>query len=262
MYLIVGRTASGKDHLAHLLAEQDLNSVLSRTTRPKRGENDTSHIFVTPEEASNETNRVAFTKINGFEYYALDEDVMAKECYVIDPNGINPLAKAMPDMEFHIIYVSASEDLRKQKYISRSHLSETEAAIEFDERNAAEDEQFTKFEDMLRDNEHTDTMTLPENIREIRILPNDFEEKTMKDAADKFAADWRTHKALTCIVLESVELGIFQANESNEIQVINKNTVEPTFVKPEFVATMLMKDSRAFSMVMQEYLASTDLFKD
>ena len=258
MYLIVGRTASGKDYLAHLLEKHDMHGVLSRTTRPKRGDNDTSHIFVTPEEAATQTNRVAFTSINGYEYYALDSDVIDKQWYIIDPNGITPLTESMPDTEFHIIYVSANDDTRKQKYLSRAKGDDAKA--EFASRDASEDEQFTKFEDMLRDNEHTDSMQLPKNVREIRILPNDFTEKTMIDAADKFAADWRTHKSLANIVLQCIEYGIFQTNESNEVQVIDKNTGGPTFVRPEFVADMLMKDSRSFSIVMQEYLAKTDLF--
>ena len=258
MYLIVGRTASGKDYLAHLLEKQNLNGVLSRTTRPKRGDDDNSHIFVTPEQAKKDNNRVAFTSSNGYEYYALDTDVLDKQWYIIDPNGIEPLAKAMLDTEFHIIYVSANDEERKRRYIERAKCDDPESG--FESRNASEDEQFTKFEEMLNNNEHTDSMPLPSNIREIRILPNDFKEKTMVDAADKFAADWRTHKSLSNIVLQCIEFGIFQTNDNNEIQVIDKNTNSPTYVRPEFVADILMKDSHSLSIVIQEFLSQTAIF--
>mgnify|MGYP000358188025 FL=1 len=71
IYLIVGRTAAGKDTFAKILEEYDLKIVKSRTTRPKRDANDDSHIFVKDVE----DGALARNTICGHDYYILPEDL-------------------------------------------------------------------------------------------------------------------------------------------------------------------------------------------
>ena len=87
MYLIIGRTACGKDYLASELTKQGLKGVISRTTRPRRPDEPDTHIFVTKEQAAQETNKVAYTNINDNDYYVIPEVLSDKQFYIIDPIG-------------------------------------------------------------------------------------------------------------------------------------------------------------------------------
>ena len=64
IYLIVGRTASGKDSLARAVAKKhNLKILSSYTTRPKRPNETNEHIFISPEEVDNYVNDfIAYTK--------------------------------------------------------------------------------------------------------------------------------------------------------------------------------------------------------
>ena len=119
MYLIIGRTACGKDYLASELTKQGLKGVISRTTRPRRPNEPDTHIFVTKEQAAQETNKVAYTNINDNDYYVIPEDLDDKQFYIIDPIGAKTLAENMPDTSFAIIYVATNET----SHVSNTSLS-------------------------------------------------------------------------------------------------------------------------------------------
>ena len=146
MYLIMGRTASGKDYFANLLEQRGLVGVKSHTTRPPRSSEEDTHVFVSPNEADKLTDRVAYTKIGDYEYFATPQDVEGKDFYVIDPAGLTSLADNMPDKAFRIIYVQASRDERKRHFVARQSCSKEEAEKLFEERDAAETKQFDEFE--------------------------------------------------------------------------------------------------------------------
>ena len=62
IYLIVGRSGSGKTTIAEELERKyGLKSIQSYTTRPKRSDNETGHIFVSDEEFDKLTDMVAYT---------------------------------------------------------------------------------------------------------------------------------------------------------------------------------------------------------
>ena len=161
IYLIAGRTGAGKDHLVRLLKDKGLKSVLSYATRPKRYENENTHIFISDEEATRfpEEDKVAKTKIGGYEYFATRQQVEECDIYVIDPDGIEVLTKNMPNTAFHVVYVRADKEQRLLKAAKRggkdkkSILREEEA---FRKRSEAEDAQFSAFEKYLKTNIETD----------------------------------------------------------------------------------------------------------
>ena len=70
MILIIGRSGSGKDHLARELSKHGLKQVLSYTTRPPRRPDEDTHIFIKPEESCNYKDKIATTEIAGCEYFA------------------------------------------------------------------------------------------------------------------------------------------------------------------------------------------------
>lgn len=87
--LLVGRSGSGKDTLADYMVEQyGWTKVISYTTRPKRKNEDGTHIFLTKEEFDKK-DLVAYTEYNTYEYGATLEQVDNANIYIIDPKGID-----------------------------------------------------------------------------------------------------------------------------------------------------------------------------
>lgn len=147
LYLIVGRTASGKDSLTQAVAKKlNLNILSSYATRPKRPGETNEHIFITPQEVDQyRDDFVAYTKIGDYEYFSTKQQLLKSDFYIIDPNGVDFLKekiKNIPDIELHIIYIAASYEVRKNRALSSRH----DDKIVFEKRCAAEDEQFINFE--------------------------------------------------------------------------------------------------------------------
>lgn len=164
--LIVGRTASGKSTFGHKFEMAGFSLVKSYTTREKRNEKDTDHIFITREKAETFKNKVATTDINGNHYFATAKQIEENDYYIVDPRGVYELLKNMPDTKFRIYYINASEDMRREKYISRGGTEE-----EFHKRNESEDQSFTEFEKKLKD-----PNKISDNIYALDILENDYTE--------------------------------------------------------------------------------------
>ena len=156
---IVGRTSSGKDYISKRLSTiLDYPLVVSHTTRPKRDNetNGVEHWFDTKEEFDDlmQNNTViAYTKIGEYEYCALLEDIGDNAIYIIDPHGIQHLKQNFKDqINLKIIYIYCDEYIRRARASTRSDFKTA-----WEDRNKAEDEQFTEFEanrpwDLLIDN--------------------------------------------------------------------------------------------------------------
>ena len=158
---IVGRTSSGKDYISKRLSTiLDYPLVVSHTTRPKRDNetNGVEHWFDSKEEFDDlmQNNTViAYTKIGEYEYCALLEDIGDNAIYIIDPHGIEYLKQNFKNqINLKIIYMYCDEYIRRARASTRSDFK-----IAWEDRNKAEDEQFTEFEmnrpwDLLIDNSH------------------------------------------------------------------------------------------------------------
>lgn len=184
-YLIIGRTASGKDTLAKtLLEEHGMASVKSSTTRPKRSEDEDTHIFVTVDQAAAETHKVARTVIDGYEYYATYKAVNEADVYVIDPEGARELSHNMPHADFHIVYLSAPAEGRKKRFVERAcagdaSLTEGAARELFESRDAAENERFSAFEGCITTNANLETWGFGDSVRAVHVLENDYDPESM-----------------------------------------------------------------------------------
>lgn len=89
LYCIVGRSGSGKTTIVEELQRRyGYIPLASYTDRPKRSENETGHVFVTPEEFDALGEMLAYTKFNGHQYGATQALVDQSDLYVIDPKGI------------------------------------------------------------------------------------------------------------------------------------------------------------------------------
>lgn len=93
IYLIVGRSGSGKDTVVDYLCKHyGYKRIVSYTTRPPRNARD-KHIFVTDEEFDRLKNIVAYTEYNGYRYCATAEQVEDADLYIIDPAGVEYFKK-------------------------------------------------------------------------------------------------------------------------------------------------------------------------
>lgn len=89
--LLAGKSGAGKSSVAdYLYRECGLKQVLSYTTRPKRGPNDNTHIFISDKEFDEikDEDMVAYTEFAGHRYCATQKMVDEADIYVIDPDGI------------------------------------------------------------------------------------------------------------------------------------------------------------------------------
>lgn len=169
--LILGRSAVGKDYLANQLSKKfSLKGVKSKTTRPIRFLHEDTHIFVNQETADKEVNKVAETKINGYTYYATEEDVEKADFYIIDPLGLYQLVDNMPETRFHVIYIICPDELRCKRFMERGKTT----AEEFYERNNAEKERFDEFEHTLKFEKKFHVMN---NVPNITIYDSSHEEE-------------------------------------------------------------------------------------
>lgn len=266
MYMIMGRTASGKDYFAELLKQHGLSSVKSRTTRPKRFDEEDTHIFMPQNEADKITDRVAYTKIGEYEYFTTRDDVLDKDFYIIDPIGMVSLAKNMPDMVFNIIYIEANREDRKRHFIARQTCSKEEAEKLFDKRNAAETEQFDAFEaeihaTMENKQGNIAEMDLPKNIHSVHTFLNQFEMNpdSIKAEAKAASSQKKCHNILTKMAMEAISLGIIVANDNNQIAVHRKNSPDaPTYINIGTFANLLINDNEGLGMFMKEYLGRSE----
>ena len=150
--LIVGRTGSGKDYLANRLCDRGFTQVKSYTTRPKRTENEDTHIFITKEEAIKYRDRVAQTVIADNEYFATREQVRNNDIYIIDPKGLYQLISNMPREDFIIIYVTALSKCRYNSALSRVDKKDYNSELyTLTVRDKSESKQFSEFENTIKD---------------------------------------------------------------------------------------------------------------
>ena len=146
IFCVLGRTASGKDTLvADICAKHNLKQLISYTTRPKRSENENTHIFATEQDFKNDSARgavVASTVINGFTYWSTKEQIYDSDVYIIDPRGLEELQRIMTDVRIITICICVDDYSRRQRFLMRQPGKEEL----FEQRNASEKEQFDAFE--------------------------------------------------------------------------------------------------------------------
>lgn len=119
--LIVGRSGAGKTSIVEALEKQHgFKSVQSYTTRPKRSENETGHVFITEEEFDQLKDICAYVKYNGYRYCATSEQVNNSSLYVIDPDGIDYFKKHYTGRKkVFIIYIDCPWYTRLHRMIKR-----------------------------------------------------------------------------------------------------------------------------------------------
>lgn len=122
IFLIVGCSGSGKTTITERLEQKyGLKSIQSYTTRPKRYEDESGHIFVSDEEFDKLTDMVAYTEFAGNRYCAIAEQVENNDLYIIDPKGVDFFMKAYKGSKTpKIIFISSNLTTRYERMVGRA----------------------------------------------------------------------------------------------------------------------------------------------
>lgn len=121
--IIVGKGASGKDHLRKMMVEDGFNYCVSHTTRPMRSDEEEGidYYFVKDEVAYMmilEDLFLEHTNFNGWIYGTSKDEFHKSNIFIMTPSGIAQLSKEDRE-ESLIVYVNVSESIRKERMSKR-----------------------------------------------------------------------------------------------------------------------------------------------
>lgn len=177
VYLIVGRSGSGKDSIVDGVVNQGYSRIVSYTTRPRRLNEKNTHIFISDTEVdSYRDDMCAYTKIGEYEYFATYEQLMNNDLYIIDPAGLQNLIskkelkqhKSLENINFVVIYVYVPQELRLGRILEIRKDSPEVVA----KRLKDEDDQFTEFERKKRYDYMIENIALEESITSVIDIIN------------------------------------------------------------------------------------------
>jgi guanylate kinase len=263
IYLIMGRTASGKDTLADILKDTyGMHAVKSRTTRPKRSEDDDSHIFVDQATADAELpDSVARTNINGYDYYATMDDVTSADIYVIDPDGAHGLARSMPDTSFQLVYITCPDADRKARFIARETTDNAEAL--FNARNDSESSQFDELEEDIKDRTPLESMGFPVNVRKLRVVTNDGDISCLTNIAQALHEDMLVHDKLARLVTLGIDNNLMDTDKERRIGIHNVHGKDDkVYVTADIVADIVGQHAEDTRRIFEWAMINTDLLDE
>jgi len=168
MLLIVGKSCTGKDTFADKYCSiTGCSKVISYTTRPPRNDAESTHIFLSPEEAKSVSyeDKVAFTNIDNYEYFATKQQIDHNQVYIIDPPGMIQLFHHCPNTKFYVLYLYANEDDRAVQARFRGGANSDLEVFNFYRRNESERLMFDEFEKQV-------AMDDSKRLRFIKSYPN------------------------------------------------------------------------------------------
>lgn len=147
IFLLVGRSASGKDSIADELGKRGYKKLKSYTTRPRRINEGDTHVFIDESEIYKYADRIiAHTRIGDYHYFATKDQLQENDIYIIDPNGVAFMEFALSeyadtDIRTVVIYINQHERVRYLR--ARQRGDEKEKIIK---RFMDENDQFEEFE--------------------------------------------------------------------------------------------------------------------
>lgn len=121
LYLLVGKSASGKSTIANILEEKyGLKQVRSYTTRKPRYDGEDGHVFVNADNFEKLGKLTAYTFYNGNHYGVTYDQLEQCDVYVIDPAGVEVLLKNLNGSRpIRIIYFEAAVSTRINRMVER-----------------------------------------------------------------------------------------------------------------------------------------------
>jgi len=147
LILLVGESGSGKTTIADELLKRGIvdNVINSYTTRPKRSEDETGHIFVEYADymLTHNDDMIAYTYYDNNHYWATKEQYQGKgtSVYVIDPKGVKDIKRLVKDAEVIVIYLKVDESTRRMRMVYRGHWKDAYGEIQKLEQRITHDKQ-------------------------------------------------------------------------------------------------------------------------
>ena len=261
IYLLIGRTGSGKDYLQKLLEDRGLKPLKSYATRPKRTPDEDSHIFISHDEAEKITDKAAYTQIGDYEYFSTRTQLRECDTYIIDPAGLDDLLRNVPDETYHIVYIEAEDDTRKIHAIKRAE-NKIQEEERFTARCDAEDAMFSEFEKKLVDMADNGTISYPDCVTSIEIYNNEYDKENAEQFADYLMLHKTLHDRMINIIHESINMGIIRSVDGGtSVFTIIKEDAEQN-VPVERFADMVITNAESMQALMSQYIIRSDRFSD
>jgi guanylate kinase len=121
--ILVGRAASGKDHIRKKLEDRGFKYAVSYTTRPPRaGEVDgKDYIFISEEVAQTMIQNDEFyeyVEFNGWLYGTSRQQFETDDVFIMTPTGLSHVDEVSRKQSF-VIFIDIAEDVRRQRMLAR-----------------------------------------------------------------------------------------------------------------------------------------------
>jgi guanylate kinase len=121
--IIVGRAASGKDHIRKKFEAQGFKYAVSYTTRPPReGEVDgVDYIFISPAEAQvmiKNDDFYEYVEFNGWLYGTSIRQFDEDDVFIMTPTGLAHVDEDSRRKSF-VIFIDIDEEIRRERMASR-----------------------------------------------------------------------------------------------------------------------------------------------
>lgn len=165
--LIVGKSGTGKSTICgYLEADYGVKELRSYTTRPRRGADDNSYIFVSDEEFDNLDGIVAYTEYNGYRYCATEKQIEECDTYIIDPDGVDYFLKKYTGKKIPmVVYIATPESIRGRRMAYRGQSDEEiNNRLELDTRVFCNVEDYATVKYVNSDAALIDVMEICDNI--------------------------------------------------------------------------------------------------
>jgi len=135
--VLVGKGASGKDHMRTLLEEAGLIYCISHTSRPCRAdeENGKDYWFVSTSYFKDPDNKFyEYVEFNGWTYGTSLIEFRKSNLLIMTPSGISKLTERDRETSF-IVYLDIDERIRRKRMNKRNDADSTDRRIESDEKD-------------------------------------------------------------------------------------------------------------------------------
>lgn len=121
--ILVGRAASGKDHIRKKLEDRGFKYAVSYTTRPPRTSevDGKDYIFISEEVAQKMIQNDEFyeyVEFNGWLYGTSREQFETDDVFIMTPTGLSHVDEVSRKQSF-VIFIDIAEDVRRQRMLVR-----------------------------------------------------------------------------------------------------------------------------------------------
>ena len=146
--ILVGRAASGKDHIRKKFESRGFKYAVSYTTRPPReGEVDgQDYIFISPEKAQAMIKNEEFyeyVEFNGWIYGTTKDQFDEDDVFIMTPSGLAHVDEDSRKKSF-VIFIDIDEEVRRQRMTARDMPGDSvERRLEADRKDF---ENFTNYD--------------------------------------------------------------------------------------------------------------------